>query len=263
MATLASARPRTFETGHDEVLNGLPIIAADIVYRGAAVGELNDSGTFRPLASADKFGGFATDTIDNAAGAASALNIPVKEVSYIVLDVTGASSAADKGKDVYATDDDTFTLTVGGSSIGTVHRWISGTQCVVRAVAFSLRPSIVVVHGGETVDLANDRAFFVAPRPFYIKSITAVFAVAAGGASALQVTKDTGTDAPGGGTNLLTDNTDVGFDLNATANTVQYGTLVTTAGVRKLAKGDRLSIDFAQAIQNTAGLKITVELVPL
>jgi hypothetical protein len=77
------------------------------------------------------------------------------------------------------------------------------------------------------------------------------------------VTKDVTTDAPGVGTDLLTNNTNTGFDLNATANTVQNGTLKTTAGLRKLNAGDRLSIDFANAIQSTAGLKIGVQLIPL
>jgi hypothetical protein len=77
------------------------------------------------------------------------------------------------------------------------------------------------------------------------------------------VSKDTGTDAPGAGTDLLTNNTAGGFDLNATANTVQVGALATTAGLRKLNAGDRLSIDFAQAIQSTAGLKIGLRLKPL
>jgi len=263
MSTLAADKPRKFETGNVDYPNGLPMIAADIIYEGAAVGELNDTGTFQPLASADKFGGFATEKVDNSAGAASARFVPVKQRGRVVLSVTGVTSAADVGKPVFATDDDTYTLTNGGSQIGTVARWITGTTCVVTFTAFELRPSVFITHGGETVDLATDRAFFVAPRAFYIKSITAVFSVAAGGASKLQVTKDTATDAPGAGTDLLSDNTAAGFDLNATANTVQYGTIVTTAGVRKLAKGDRLSIDFADAIQSTAGLKITVELIPL
>jgi hypothetical protein len=91
-----------------------------------------------------------------------------------------------------------------------------------------------------------------------VRAIDCVFSVAAGGQSELQVTKDVTTDAPGAGTDMLSNNTNVGFDLNATANTVQNGTLKTTAGLRKLNAGDRLSIDFANAIQSTAGLKIGV-----
>ena len=78
---------------------------------------------------------------------------------------------------------------------------------------------------------ATDKVFFIATRAMRVVSVSQIHTVAAGGASALQVTKDTGTDAPGAGTDLLTNNTNAGFDLNATANTVQVGTLVATAGV--------------------------------
>ena len=110
---------------------------------------------------------------------------------------------------------------------------------------------------------ATDQVFFVAPYPCRVVAISCVFAVTAGGASKLQVTKDTGTNAPGAGTDLLTDNTAAGFDLAATANTVQNGTLSATASDLVLAAGDRLSVDFAHAIQNTAGLVVTVALAPI
>lgn len=110
---------------------------------------------------------------------------------------------------------------------------------------------------------ATDQAFFVAPHACRVVAITEVHSVAAGGASVIQVTKDTGTNAPGAGTDLLTNNTNGGFDLNATANTPQTGALTATAGALDLAAGDRLSVDFAQAIQSSAGVLITVALMPL
>lgn len=266
MSTLAADKPRTYEFVNVDKINELPVIASDIIWEGSGVGELNDTGTYQPLATGstiDKFAGFCTEKVDNSAGSAGAKRVKVIEEGCIVVAVTGASAITDVGKDVYMTDDDTFTLTNSGVWVGKVKRWILSTSCVVDFKAFRLRPSIFVVHSAETVDLATDRAFFVAPWACYIQSITQVHSVAAGGASKLQVTKETTTGAPGAGTNLLTNNSDAGFDLNATADTVQYGTLVTTAGVRKLAKGDRLSIDYADAIQSTAGNKITVELIRL
>lgn len=103
---------------------------------------------------------------------------------------------------------------------------------------------------------ATDAVFFVAPRACRVKAISCVFAVAAGGTSTLQVTKDDATDAPGAGADLLS----AAFDLNATANTVQSGTLVTTAATVVLAAGDRLAVDFGHAIQSTDGLVVTVAL---
>lgn len=118
--------------------------------------------------------------------------------------------------------------------------------------------NFTVNYVGQTTEAATDRAIFVAPVACQVVSVRQVHAVAAGGASKLQLTKDTGTDAPGAGNNLLTNNTNAGFDLNATANTVQTGTLTATAADLVLAAGDRLSLDFADAIQSTAGLVVTV-----
>lgn len=117
--------------------------------------------------------------------------------------------------------------------------------------------------GGAALAANNDSSFFVATRAMRVISISEVHAVAAGGASVVQVTKDTGTQAPGAGTDLLTNNTNGGFDLNAAANTVQIGTLVTTAGVTNLAAGNRLSVDYAQLVQATVGVVITVCMAPL
>lgn len=266
MATLATDTPREFETGHDDFINEFGVVASDIIYDGAAVGFLNETATVQPLATGstiDKFAGFCVEKADNSAGAASAINAKLKEHHFPILSVVGASAITDQGKDVYATDDNTFTLTIGGVWIGTIARWISGTKCVVEAIPFRKRPSFFVSSVGQTTEAATDRTFFVAPYPCYVKSLTCSFGVAAGGASKLQVTKDTATDAPGAGTDLLTDNTNTGFDLNATANTVQYGTITSTSASRKLAKGDRLAIDFANIIQSTAGLVVTAELVRL
>jgi len=48
------------------------------------------------------------------------------------MDVVGVSSAASNGALVYASDDDTLTLTVGtNTKIGRVIEWISGTKCRV------------------------------------------------------------------------------------------------------------------------------------
>lgn len=135
MATLSVDKPRTFElNGGDPAYNELPIIASDTVYAGAAVGESSTSGTYRPLAGGDTFAGFAVEKCDNESGAASAKRIKLRERGSAKLSVTGVSSAATgrSGATVYASDDDTFTLTAtGGSSIGKIKRWISGAICMV------------------------------------------------------------------------------------------------------------------------------------
>lgn len=106
---------------------------------------------------------------------------------------------------------------------------------------------------------ATDQVFFVAPHACRVVAISQVHSVAAGGASTLQVVKDSSTNAPGAGTDLLS----AAFDLNATANTVQQGALSATAADLILAPGDRLAVDFANTIQSTAGVCVTVALAPV
>lgn len=127
---------------------------------------------------------------------------------------------------------------------------------------------------GNTIEalftmLANgslaDQCFFIANRPFQIVAIRQVHSVAGADGSAvnLQVTKDTGTNAPGAGSDLLSNNSDAGFNLKGTANTVQVGTFKTTAGLLKMSPGDRLSVDFAGTLTSLAGVVVTVELRPI
>ena len=130
MATLAADKVRQFGAGFSEVLNDLPVVASDIIYEGAAVG-LN-AGNARPLVAADKFVGFCVRQVDNSAGAAGAKNVKLRRKGTVVIPVTGVTGVADHTKQVYASDDDTFTLTsAGNSKIGRIVRFISGTTCEV------------------------------------------------------------------------------------------------------------------------------------
>lgn len=110
---------------------------------------------------------------------------------------------------------------------------------------------------------ATDTVFYIANRPMIVTSASEIHSAAAGGASALQLVKDTSTNAPGSGTDLLTNNTNTGFDLAGTANTVQNGTLNATIANLTLAAGDRLAVDFANAIQSSAGVVVTACMAPL
>ena len=131
MATLAVATPRIYEAGYDEFVNELPIIASDTVYEGAAVGESGTSGTVRPLVSGDNFVGFCTEDCANESGAASAKRVKLREMGIIELTVTGVSAETQLGDSVYATDDNVFTLTVGGSRVGILLRWRTSTTALV------------------------------------------------------------------------------------------------------------------------------------
>ena len=131
MATRASDIARPFEVTGAAEFNDHPVIAADIIYEGSAVGD-NASGLARPLVSADPFLGFAATQCDNSAGAASAKTVRVRSKGYVQLSVVGVASAADVSELVYASDDDTFTLTASThGTIGKLARWVTGTTCIV------------------------------------------------------------------------------------------------------------------------------------
>lgn len=128
MTTLADNTVRTF--GVADIL-GYPVIAADIIYEGAAVGE-NASGYARPLAAGDPFLGFATEKVDNSSGAAGALDILVKSKGYVKLPITSIAITANDRPAVYASDDNAFTLTKGSNSlIGYVAQWVSTGYAIV------------------------------------------------------------------------------------------------------------------------------------
>lgn len=126
MTTLAANLPRAFDLGDH---NHIPIIASDIVYQGAAVGD-NASGYGRPLTSGDPFRGFALEKVDNSSGSAGDLNISLLTKGNIQLAVSGLA-ITDVGRPVYATDDNTFVLTGIGSYIGHVHRYVSSGYGII------------------------------------------------------------------------------------------------------------------------------------
>lgn len=129
MATLAVDTPRAFELGSIEEY---PVVATDIIYEGAAVGE-NASGYARPLVALDPFLGFAESKADNSGGAAGAVNVRVRQRGKVQLAVAGATAITANDRPlVYASDDNTFTLTnTGNTCIGRVSRWISSGVAIV------------------------------------------------------------------------------------------------------------------------------------
>lgn len=135
MTTLAVDKPRDYELGE---VNEFPVIASDIIYEGAAVG-LNGSGYARPLVAGDKFLGFCEQNVDNSTGAAGDKKVRVRIEGKAKLAISGAA-ITDVGKPVFASDDDTFTLTQSTNSyVGRVHRFELSGVCIV---AFDANKSI-------------------------------------------------------------------------------------------------------------------------
>lgn len=154
MATLAANKLRSFGLGD---VSEHPVVAADIIYAGAAVGI--NAGNARPLTTNDEFAGFAEFKADNSSGSAGDVKVKTRTKGLIELTVTGAG-ATSVGDAVYATDDDTFTLTksAGAVRIGHIQRHVSGTKVIVAFAATALQTGIADPTGGATVDAESRTA---------------------------------------------------------------------------------------------------------
>jgi len=95
----------------------LPLAASAKVYKHTYMGQVSGTNTFRPLVAADKFAGVSTDSADNTGGAAGAVDVPVKREGRLLESVTGATASTALGTSVYASADDTLTLTASGNSL--------------------------------------------------------------------------------------------------------------------------------------------------
>lgn len=129
MTTLAVDTPRAYQLGE---LEEYPVIASDIIYEGAAVGE-NGAGYSRPLQAGDPFQGFCLEMADNSAGSAGDIRVRVRTRGRVQLAISGLAITGNDRAPVYASDDNTFTLTRGttNSFVGTVSRWVSTGVAIV------------------------------------------------------------------------------------------------------------------------------------
>jgi hypothetical protein len=178
MTTLAKDTPRAYLLAD---YDDQPIIAADIIYEGAAVGD-NGSGYARPLVAGDPFLGFATQQCDNTqtGNAAGSKRVRVKRKGAIQLSISGLA-ITDVGKAVYASDDDTFTLTASTNTcIGSVRAWVStgigiiefeATESrITKLTAASGTAGDTIVDGGATYDQGkvNDNFASLAAKVNYL-----------------------------------------------------------------------------------------------
>jgi len=133
MTTLSTDTPREYQLGDQEEY---PVIASDIIYEGAAVGE-NASGYARPLQADDPFLGFALGKADNSTGSAGDETVKVRTKGRVKLAVSGAAITDNDRPAVYAVDDNTFSLAASATATGThtligyVSRWVSTGVVIV------------------------------------------------------------------------------------------------------------------------------------
>ena len=129
------------------------------------------------------------------------------------------------------------------------------SQKIIKDLLFF--PVVVNIPSTDAATAGNYGVFFVNPtdRTFVVDAISEVHAVAGSGAeSSLQIERLQGIEAVDSGDDLLT----TLFGLNATANTVQNGSLTTNGNLLVLQKGDRLALSDSGTLTNVADVVVTV-----
>jgi len=129
MAALTADTARTYEAGVEPVINDITAVASTTTYEGSCI-ELA-SGLAQPYdgTGTSGFGGFALRGIVSTASGGEKVRVVSQGV--VTLDVVGAT-AASVGVLAYASDDNTFTMTLlDNLPIGKVLRHVTGTTCQV------------------------------------------------------------------------------------------------------------------------------------
>lgn len=147
------------------------------------------------------------------------------------------------------------------SGIGPVYR-SDGTVAAAANALLTLPSQLLIPYHIQTPALQVDQSIFIAPFAVQVAAISYIHAVAETTAPALfiQVTKDSGTQAPGAGTDLLINNAAAGFDGRGAANTLQTGLLTAATADLQLVAGDRLSLDYSAAATELAGVTLLLTL---
>jgi hypothetical protein len=124
-------------------------------------------------------------------------------------------------------------------------------------------PAVVPTLGSGSGTTATT-FFGPADRAYTITAINWIYATKGGSGATFQLFKDTGTNAPGAGTSILSGGTAV--DISSTtaivANTTTANAGNATAGVLSLAAGDRLSWQLGGTLTALVGVTATVQLIP-
>lgn len=138
MTALTKDTTRVYELGN---INELPAAAGELIYQGAAIG-CDSSGYAKTLEDGDTFAGFAEENLDNAAGSDGAKNVRIRKQGSILLEISGIS-LADVNKSVYATDDNTFTLSsTNAVYIGQISRIDESGLALVEFASDKIPPAI-------------------------------------------------------------------------------------------------------------------------
>ena len=138
MVKLTKDMLRTYELGD---INEIPVLGGETIYQGSAVGASSENGYARSLQPDDKFIGFAEDHIDAVNSSDGQKNVRVRKKGSIILEVAGAS-LTDINKSVYATNDNSFTLSpTNAVYIGQISRFEFDDRMLVDFNSSQLMPA--------------------------------------------------------------------------------------------------------------------------
>lgn len=107
------------------------------------------------------------------------------------------------------------------------------------------------IYGADAATAGNYGVFWIAPFECTVTEVREVHQTASTSGT-LQIEKLTGTQALGGGVNVL----NATISLSATADTVVTGTLSTVPADIRLVRGNRLAMEVAGTL--TSGVNVTV-----
>lgn len=140
---LSADKGRNINYSGVESVHSVPVAASTLIYQGSAVG--NSSGYGRKLVAGDQFLGFAAhNRADNSSGAAGAIDVEVVAEGVLSgVSITGITTQAlaALNRDVYMSDDDTFTSVIGSNSwVGRIIKFYPDTsKCDVAFKSVNLR----------------------------------------------------------------------------------------------------------------------------
>lgn len=118
--------------------------------------------------------------------------------------------------------------------------------------------NVIISHVMDAAGNHITKDLFIADRAYQLVSAEEAH-ITASTSGTLQVTKCTGTQAPGSGVNMLTST----LSTAGTANTVVSGTLSGTAANTVLADGDRIALVTGGTATNYVGGALTIVLRPI
>jgi hypothetical protein len=240
----------------DTELRRYAVAGSTHVYRGALLG-INASGYVTNLTAGLTFVGLAYEEVDNTSGADGAKTIRVYTEGDFQHALSGAA-VADVGKPVFATDENTLTLTDNGSYVGVIVGLSAAGQIYLRLDV--LRQLIT----GEQVSLGTVAAtathvVFRAKRRCRVNALRIVAAAGTASDAADHWTiMPARHDAAGGNAaDLLASAFDTnGSDLAAYADK-SLGTLQNNA----LSAGDNLAVTFTKnnSADDLAGVVVDID----